>query len=112
MSDDGCRCGKPDVAIACSLDEAGLAEQLGGWESVLTHAVARTTLADGALRVALAGVEIGRLAELAAAEHACCPFLAFAVTVDGRGIAVEVRAPADAAEVVTAVFGAPDDSAG
>jgi hypothetical protein len=29
------------------------------------------------------------------------------VTVDERGVALEVRAPADAAELVTALFGAP-----
>ena len=41
------------------------------------------------------------------AEQGCCTFFAFAITIDDRGIALEVRAPADAADLVTAVFGAP-----
>jgi hypothetical protein len=47
-----------------------------------------------------------RPARLAAAEQACCAFFAFAITIDQRGIALEVRAPAAAEEAVTAVFGA------
>jgi hypothetical protein len=42
-----------------------------------------------------------------AAEQSCCSFFSFALTVDDRGVALEVRAPQDAAELVTAVFGAP-----
>jgi hypothetical protein len=48
------------------------------------------------------------LARLAAAEQDCCRFLAFALVVDGRGIALEVHAPDDARPVLTTLFGAPD----
>ena len=33
-------------------------------------------------------------------------FFAFTITVDQRGTALEVRAPVDAVDLVTAVFGA------
>lgn len=45
---------------------------------------------------------------MAAAEQDCCRFFAFSVTVDSRGLALEVRAPADADDVVTTLFGRPD----
>jgi hypothetical protein len=39
------------------------------------------------------------------AEHDCCPFFGFAVRVDGRGVALEVTAPADAQLLLESVFG-------
>ena len=44
---------------------------------------------------------------LAAAEQDCCRFFGFAITVDDRGVALEVRAPHDALDVVHALFGVP-----
>jgi hypothetical protein len=62
---------------------------------------------DGALRVELAAdVPLDELARLVAAEQGCCAFFSFTITVDQRGIALQVRAPDDAAELVTALFGA------
>ena len=46
------------------------------------------------------------LVRLAHAEQGCCGFLAFTITIDHRGIALEVRAPAGAEDVVIAMFGA------
>ena len=46
------------------------------------------------------------LVRLARAEQGCCGFLAFTITIDHRGIALEVRAPAGAEDVVIAMFGA------
>ena len=42
---------------------------------------------------------------LATAEQDCCTFFAFAITVDTRGIALEVRAPRDAFPILEALFG-------
>ena len=58
------------------------------------------------------GVPLDELTRLAVAEQGCCSFLSFALTVDGRGIALEVRAPADAADLVAALFGPADPTAG
>ncbi len=54
-------------------------------------------------------LEIGSVAaapEMAPTERLdCCAFFSFAITVDGRGLALEIRAPADAEDLVVALFG-------
>jgi hypothetical protein len=77
------------------------------WRQVLENVTDRAPTPDGGLRLALSpAVPLDELTRLAAAEQGCCTFFAFAVTIDHRGIALEVRAPTGAADVVTAVFGA------
>lgn len=50
--------------------------------------------------------DVAELARLAAAEQGCCRFFSFALVIDTGGIALEVHAPPDAADVVIALFGA------
>lgn len=101
--------GRQDPAIACTLPADQIPGRADDWGELLHHAVAREPLPDVAgVRVVLdAQVPVDELTRLAAAEQGCCTFFAFAITIDDRGIALEVRAPADAADLVTAVFGAP-----
>ena len=81
--------------------------RLAAWQAILERVRARTTAADGALRIELDDdVDRAELVRLAAAEHECCAFLSFAITVDGRGTGLEVRAPEEAMPVVTALFDA------
>ena len=47
------------------------------------------------------------LMSLVAAKQACCQFFRFVITVDTRGVALEVGAPEDARSIVEAMFGAP-----
>jgi hypothetical protein len=47
------------------------------------------------------------VARLAAAEQDCCRFFRFTLSIDAGGVALEVRAPSEATDVVTALFGAP-----
>jgi hypothetical protein len=49
---------------------------------------------------------VGELARLVAAEQHCCAFISFAITVDQRGVALEVRAPDGADRIVTTLFAA------
>jgi DNA-binding transcriptional MerR regulator len=95
--------------IACTLNADAVPGRVERWHRVVGHAVHRTTTDAGALRLTFAAdVPLGELAELVelvAAEQACCAFLAFAVTVDDRGIALEVAAPDGAEAVVAALFG-------
>ena len=49
---------------------------------------------------------LDELMRLVAAEQDCCQFFDFAITVDTRGIALEVRSPADALPVLQSLFGA------
>ena len=97
---------RSDPAVACTLPAADMAGRLDDWLGVLSHVTEREQLADGGLRLSLdSTVPLDELARLAAAEQGCCAFFGFAITVDGRGVALEVRAPEDAADIVTAVFG-------
>jgi len=50
---------------------------------------------------------VGEIARLSVAEQDCCRFLSFAITVDDRGVGLEVRAPDAAMTVVHALFGVP-----
>lgn len=113
--DDGCAAATdaaaPDpgpVPIACSLpDDTAMAGRLGEWAAALAGAVGREPLDGGGVRIALGpGVDLATLAVLVEAEHRCCPFFAFTITVDGRGVALEIRAPVGADDAVVALIGA------
>ncbi|HMG40905.1 MAG TPA: MerR family transcriptional regulator [Acidimicrobiales bacterium] len=92
--------------IACTLGAADMAGRLGEWQSLLEGVVARRPLDDAGLRLELgADVDVAEVARLAAAEQVCCRFFGFALVIDARGTALEVHAPADAADVVSALFG-------
>jgi MerR family copper efflux transcriptional regulator len=92
--------------VACTLDPHRIPERLSAWQALLDHAVVRTTTPDGALRLVFdePGLVVD-LARLAVSEQDCCAFFSFAITVDAGGLALEVRAPTGAADVVTALFG-------
>jgi len=63
---------------------------------------------DGGVRLELdSTTPVDRLAELVKAEQGCCAFFAFALTVDSRGVALEVRAPAEGLAMVHSLFGEP-----
>lgn len=90
-----------------------MASRLDEWAALLADrgdlrqgVTARTPLDDG-LRLELGpDTDVAEIARLAAAEQGCCRFFDFALVIDGRGTALEVRAPADAQPVLAALFGA------
>jgi DNA-binding transcriptional MerR regulator len=95
-----------DIPIACTLQPGAMPARLANWNSLLGHAQARVATADGALRIEFGdGVDLGELARLVAAEQHCCAFFSFALTIDHRGIALEVRAPEHATGIVAELFG-------
>ena len=97
-----------DVPVACTLDRGALPRRIEDWRSLLAAATARTTATDGALRIEFGnGVDLGALSTLMADEQHCCSFFAFSLTVDHRGVALEVRAPAEAIDVLADLFGQP-----
>ncbi|HEV7760692.1 MAG TPA: MerR family transcriptional regulator [Acidimicrobiales bacterium] len=109
---------KPDAAVAddppvaCTLGAGDMQARLGDWQDLLAHVTDRTAV-DRGLRLTFdPATPLDRIAALAAAEHDCCRFFRFALTVDHRGVALEVRAPDDAGDVVTALFGAVAAAAG
>ena len=96
------------VGFSQGASMAWRAALLAGKAGLLSGVTGRTAI-DGGLRLEFGpGTDAGELARLAAAEQGCCRFFSFAVVIDGRGLALEVSAPGEAADVVTALFGAPD----
>ncbi|MFJ5045492.1 MerR family transcriptional regulator [Streptomyces anulatus] len=89
--------------VACSLNGDGLHERTAQWREAVAGAV-RMSVPDG-LRLTLPVDRTARVAELAAAEQQCCPFFDFRLHLDGAHLHLEVRAPADGAELLADLFG-------
>jgi hypothetical protein len=93
--------------IACTLAAGSMKGRIADWQALLAHVDHRERV-DGGVRASFAAsVPIVDLMQLVAAEQDCCQFFRFAITVDTRGIALEVRAPEDAHEIVESMFGVP-----
>jgi DNA-binding transcriptional MerR regulator len=92
--------------IACTLGQGELRSRVEEWEAVLDHVERREAIVGGVRAVFGSTVPLVELIRLTAAEQDCCQFFAFAITVDSRGIALEVTAPADASAIVESLFGA------
>jgi hypothetical protein len=91
--------------VACSLGADDVANRIEEWHTVLAHVTGRMPIERG-LRLAFgADPPIADLARLAVAEHDCCRFFTFAITVDERGVALEVRAPEEGDAILESVFG-------
>jgi hypothetical protein len=96
-----------DQPIVCTLEGVARPNRLEEWRSALRFVTARTAIPDG-MRMTLApDAPVAEIAGLAAAEQQCCAFFAFAITLDSRGVALEVTAPADARSVLEGLFGPP-----
>jgi DNA-binding transcriptional MerR regulator len=93
--------------IACTLRPDAMRGQLEDWHALLAPTARRTALDDGVRVELAAGTPLDELMRLVAAEQDCCQFLEFAITVDTRGVGLEVRGPDDARTVIEALFGAP-----
>jgi len=94
-----------DLPVVCTLEPGAMPQRLADWRAVADQVRARTATADGGVRLELAdAIDVGELARLVAAEQRCCAFLSFALTVDHRGIGLEVRGP-DAAAGIVELFG-------
>ena len=94
-----------EPGIACALDDASMASRMDDWQSVLASVERREPVDDGVRLVLGPATDVADLARLVQAEWTCCSFFGFALTIDGRGTALEVRAPAEAADLVASVFG-------
>ena len=92
-------------AIACTLGPESMGGRLDEWRALLAHVTRRESINGGVRAVFGATTPFDELMRLTAAEQDCCQFFDFAITVDRRGIALEVRAPADALPIVHSLFG-------
>jgi MerR family copper efflux transcriptional regulator len=116
--DAACGCGGDDARrdeppIACTLDARHMTGRVEQWATLLgssdpgSGVVTRHAI-DGGVRLELGPrTDVADVARLAAAEQKCCAFFRFNLSIDARGPALEVRAPAEASDLVTALFGAP-----
>lgn len=94
-----------DSPIACTLSTAGMEAQLTAWRDLLTGVANREAIEEGLRLTFGPDTDPATVATLAAAEQGCCAFLRFALTIDARGLALEVRTREDAREVLNALFG-------
>jgi DNA-binding transcriptional MerR regulator len=90
--------------IACSLPSLGDREERAAQWGALLEGAPRERVADG-VRIVLLSEHAAELAGLVAAEQACCPFFGFRLEFDGPRLFLEVRAPAEGAEVLAGLFG-------
>lgn len=92
-------------AITCTLDGEQLPGRIQDWKELLVHVIARSPL-DGGMRLEFDDVTpVEKLVRLVEAERSCCGFFAFTLTLDDRGVGLEVRAPSTAQGIVEALFG-------
>ena len=94
----GCGIGEFPAAapVVCALTGGEQADRVEEWRRLIGLADARESIEGGlAFRFPLALA--GQVAELAAAEQQCCPFMEFALRMADGALRFEVRAPADAA---------------
>ena len=92
-------------AIACTLGPEAMGGRLDQWRALLAHVMRRDPIDGGVRAVFGPATPLDELMRLTAAEQDCCQFFNFAITVDARGVALEVRAPADALPIVHSLFG-------
>jgi hypothetical protein len=94
--------------IVCTLDVDGgnMAERLGEWRTILAQATGREAVDEGI--VVTFDHDIARTAELArllAAEYSCCSFASYHLSIDARGVRMEIRTSPEARDALAAVFG-------
>ena len=94
-----------EPAIACTLSAGSMQVRLADWQALLGHVDRREVIDAGVRCVFDSSVPHDELMRLVAAEQDCCRFFRFAITVDGRGVALEVRAPDNARSIVESMFG-------
>jgi len=92
------------IPIACTLEAGDVPERLTAWTALLADVVERSEIPAGIRLTMAPDTDVGALATLAAAEHGCCAFLGFAITLDARGVALEVTTTDDARPVLDELF--------
>jgi hypothetical protein len=96
-----------DPPIACTLTPVDAVDRVVAWRDALASVAAREAIDDGIRLVLPPGTSLAAIAELVVAEQSCCMFFRFAITVDSRGAALEVRAPSAGSDLVQSLFGDP-----
>ena len=104
--DCGCLAANDDAPpVACTLQITEMPQRVKDWRSVNAEARAREATATGVRLVFDRGVDVGRLATLAAAEQRCCTFLGFSLTLGLEDVTLEITGTDDARTVIDALAG-------
>ena len=101
---------KPDssetaVPISCSLGAQSMRNRLDEWQRLLAHVERREPINDGLRATFGPAAPLDELMRLAAAEQDCCQFFTFTITIDNRGVALEIRTSSEALAVLHSLFG-------
>jgi MerR family transcriptional regulator, copper efflux regulator len=92
-----------EVPIACTLSSDDIKRRVADWHLLLDDRTTQTPL-DGGVHLAFAAtVDVQELTRLVVAEQDCCRFFAFAITVDDRGVGLDIRGPLEALEPIFGV---------
>jgi MerR family transcriptional regulator, copper efflux regulator len=109
--DDACGCtSEPgalrdpvDRPIVCTLGSGQFGDRIAAWHALAATATERHDRPTGVELTFDGAVELARLTDLVAAEHACCAFLTFTITVDAGAIRLAISGPTDGRQVIEAL---------
>ena len=91
--------------VACSLDGPTMGDRISQWQNLL-HDAEHQPILDG-IRLTLPADRAAQVAELAVAEQRCCAFLDFRIHLTGQRLYLDIRAPAEAANMLADIFTPP-----
>jgi MerR family transcriptional regulator, copper efflux regulator len=94
-----------NAEIACALESSAMTERLAAFQNIFVNVRRRVALEGGVRLEFDQSIDLSELATLLAAEQQCCAFWVFAITIDERGVAMEVRGPEGTAAMIDALFG-------
>jgi MerR family transcriptional regulator, copper efflux regulator len=94
-----------NAPVACSLGGQDMDDRIQQWHDLLADAD-YVPIPDG-MRITVSLELAAGVAEMAAAEQRCCPFFDFRLHLAGQRLHLEVRAPAEAASMLAALFSPP-----
>jgi len=89
--------------VACTLEITAMPRRVADWRAVNAEAVRRESTATGMRLVFARGVDVGRLAALAAAEQGCCAFLRFDLGLGVDRVTLDITGADDARPVIEAL---------
>jgi hypothetical protein len=104
--DEDCGClatSGETTAVACTLEITAMPQRVKDWREVNAEVSARESTATGVRLVFARGVDVSRLATLAAAEQVCCSFLRFSLTLGLEDVTLEISGADDARVLIDAL---------
>lgn len=99
------------LPIVCTLDTDRAQHRVDQWQQLLgpralAGVVSRRDPIPGGVRLAFTSdLDVAALTSLVVAEHDCCGFFSFAITIDRRGVGLDITAPDEAQPLLVAMFG-------